>query len=90
MESPPPHPLNLRRVFFFEASWNSSFTAVVPGLVVKAALANIANQEGNISMSYQSKEQQVNYGFFFVLQNEKQAVLTEARTFHCQHSRFGT
>lgn len=27
------------------------------GLVLKAALANLANQEGNISMSYQSKAQ---------------------------------
>lgn len=68
MESPTPSPpLNLLcswGVCFFEASWNSSFTAVVPGVVVKAALANLANQEGNISMSYQSEEQQVNYGFF--------------------------
>lgn len=27
---------------------------VVPGLVIKAALANLANQQGNISISYQS------------------------------------
>lgn len=32
--------------------------------IIKATLANLANQESNISMFYQSKDQWVNFGFF--------------------------
>ena len=41
------------------------------GLVLKAALANLANQEGNISMSYQSKAQEEKIWLFSIQQSEK-------------------
>lgn len=41
------------------------------GLVLKAALANLANQEGNISMSYQSKAQEEKIWLFFIQKSEK-------------------
>lgn len=39
-------------------------------MAIIKALANLANQESNISIFYQSKDQWVNFGFF-VLKKKK-------------------
>lgn len=62
-----------RRVWFFCSFVEFMFhgRGFKAGLVLKAGSANLANQEGNISMSYQSKAQQAKQDFFGLAKWEK-------------------